>query len=177
MKITSSAMNSYLYLGDYDKFLASLPDAGAEYILFYRGFAEYYKGDDAGARAHFDRAFEMNPALLPAEVGKALAYGLRHENAAGVKLLREAEGRMQERGVADGEGLYKVCQAYAELGDGGSALRILRQSIGRGFYPYPYFQTDPLLKKVRGVREFAGLMEEARKRYEQFRKEFGDGAR
>ena len=35
-------MNSYLYLGEYEKFLQSLPDNDFAYILFYRGLAEYY---------------------------------------------------------------------------------------------------------------------------------------
>ena len=37
-------MNDYLYLGEYDKFLQSLPVNDSPYILFYRGFAEYYAG-------------------------------------------------------------------------------------------------------------------------------------
>ena len=35
-------MNSYLYLGEYEKFLQSLPANDSAYILFYRGLAEYY---------------------------------------------------------------------------------------------------------------------------------------
>ena len=42
VKINSSAINSYLYLGEYDKFLQSLPANDSVYILFYHGFAEYY---------------------------------------------------------------------------------------------------------------------------------------
>ena len=42
VKISSSAMNSYLYLGEYEKFLQSLPANDSVYILFYRGFGEYY---------------------------------------------------------------------------------------------------------------------------------------
>ena len=36
VKISSSAMNSYLYMGDYEKFLQSLPANDSVYILFYR---------------------------------------------------------------------------------------------------------------------------------------------
>ena len=42
VKLNSSAMNSYLYLGEYEKFLQSLPPNDSVYIVFYRGFAEYY---------------------------------------------------------------------------------------------------------------------------------------
>jgi len=173
VKINSSALNSYLYLGEYDKFLASLPNTDSAYILFYRGLGEYLKDDYAAAAAHFDRAFDLNPALPQAEIGKALADGYRHENAAGLKLLHEAEDRAQERGVTDGEGLFKIGQGYAALGDGASALRILRKSIDAGFYPYAYFQTDPFLNPIRMRAEFPNLMEDARRRSEGFRAKFG----
>jgi len=42
VKINSSALNTYLYLWKYEKFLQSLPANDSVYILFYRGFSEYY---------------------------------------------------------------------------------------------------------------------------------------
>jgi tetratricopeptide (TPR) repeat protein len=175
VKINSSALNSYFYLGEYNKFLASLPQSDSVYILFYRGFGEYYNGDYTRAATRFDRAFEMDPSLLQAQIGKALAYAWERQNGDGLKLLRAAEGKFRERGVPDGEGLYKVGQAYAVLGDKRSALRVLRQSIDGGFYCYPYFQSDPLIGGLRGDAPFAELMEEARRKYEQFRAKFGGG--
>jgi serine/threonine-protein kinase len=172
VKINSSALNSYLYLGEYDRFLANLPEADTVYILFYLGFAEYYKGDYAQAAARFDRAFEMDPSLLQAQIGKALAYALRRQKAEGVRLLRAAESKFQERGAPDGEGMYKVSQAYAVLGDRQSALRMLRHSIDGGFYCYPYFQSDPLMSGLRGDASFEGLMEEARRKHERFQAKF-----
>jgi tetratricopeptide (TPR) repeat protein len=42
VKLNSSALNSYLYLGQYDKFLQSLPKTeDSALIVFYRGFGEY----------------------------------------------------------------------------------------------------------------------------------------
>ena len=177
VKINSSALNAYLYLGEYDKFLASLPNTDTPYILFYRGFAEYYKGDFAAASAHFDRAYALNPSLPQAQIGKALAYGSRHQNADGLKLLRAEEDRADQRGVTDGEGIYKIAQAYSLLGDGDGALRVLRKSIDAGFYPYSYFQADQMLNPVRQRSDFPALMEDARKRAEEFRNQFGPSGR
>jgi len=177
VKINSSALNTYFYLGEYDKFLASLPRTDSAYILFYRGLGEYYKGDDTTAESHFDRAFELNPALPQAEIGKALADGARHDPGAGRKLLHEAEDRARERGVTDGEGIYKIAQGYAVLGDSDSALRVLRMSIDAGFFPYSYFESDPLLNNVRQRREFTMLMEDAHGRAEVFRAKFGPADR
>jgi serine/threonine protein kinase len=172
VKSTSSALNAYLYLGDYDRFLAALPPAGNAYLNFYRGFVEFYKHDAEHALAHLERAYELDPGMLPAQVGKAIAEAIRQRNTPGLALLRETETKILERGVADGEGLYKVSQAYAVLGDGPSALRMFRRTIGGGFFCYPYFVSDPLIANLRKEHGFAPLMEEARQRHEAFKTKF-----
>lgn len=172
VKIASSAINAYFYQGRYDQWLASLPDNNSAYILFYRGFGEFYKGDDPHAAAHFDRAYDLDPALLQADIGKALSYHIAHKNAAGIQLLREVESRILDRGVTDAEGIYKVAQAYAVLGDKPAALRLFQQTIQGGFFCYPYFQNDPLLNDLRREPRFTQLMEEARRRSQVFRDRF-----
>jgi TolB-like protein/Tfp pilus assembly protein PilF len=172
VKINSSALNSYLYLGEYEKFMQSLPANDSVYILFYHGFAEYYMNHREQAARDFDRAFDMEPSLLPADVGKALSYSIKHEDARGLKLLHETEVRIDEQGVTDAEGIYKVAQAYAVLGDKASALHMLRHSIGGGFFCYPYFVRDPLLQSLRNEPEFQTLMSQARQRHEEFKTKF-----
>jgi len=172
VKINSSAINAYLYQGEYEKFMQSLPSNDSIYILFYRGFVEYYLNNRDQAAKDFDRAFEMEPSLLPADVGKALSYSIKHEDARGLKLLHDTEDRIEEQGVTDAEGIYKVAQAYAVLGDKSSALHMLRHSIGGGFFCYPYFMRDPLLQNIRNEPEFQTLMNEARQRHEQFKARF-----
>ena len=172
VKINSSAMNAYLYLGEYEKFLQSLPVNDSVYILFYHGFGEYYLNNREQAARDFDRAYERDPSLLPAMIGKALSYSIRHDDASGLKLLQQTETKMEERGVSDAEGMYKVAQAYAVLGDKTSALHMLRHSIGGGFFCYPYFMRDPLLQNLQGEPEFQTLMDQARQRQEQFKAKF-----
>ncbi len=172
VKLNSSAMNSYLYQGDYEKFLQSLPVNDSVYILFYRGFAEYHMNNREQAAKDFDRAFGLDPSLLPADVGKALSYSIKHDNAAGLKLLQQTESEIEERGVSDAEGIYKVAQAYAVLGDKSSALHMLRHSIGGGFFCYPYFVRDPLLQNLHDEPEFKTLMNQALHRHDQFKTTF-----
>ncbi|HXP39935.1 MAG TPA: protein kinase [Candidatus Acidoferrales bacterium] len=172
VKINSSAMNSYLYLGDYEKFLQSLPVNDSVYILFYRGFGEYHVNHREQAAEDFDRAFKRDPSLLPATVGEALSHSIRHDNAGGLKLLGQTEIKIEERGVSDAEGIYKVAQAYAVLGDKASALHMLSHSIGGGFFCYPYFARDPLLQSLREEPQFKTLMHQALRRHEQFKTAF-----
>jgi tetratricopeptide (TPR) repeat protein len=172
VKISSSAMNAYLYLGQYDKFLQSLPSNDSPYILFYHGLVEYYLNNREQAAKDFDRAYDQDPSLLPVMVGKALSDSIHHNNAHGLRLLNDTEAKIEERGVSDAEGMYKVAQAYAVLGDKPSALHMLRHSIGGGFFCYPYFIRDPLLQSVRNEPEFQELMKQARERHDQFKATF-----
>ncbi len=89
VKLYSSALNSYFYVGQYDKFLSSLPANDSALIVFYRGFGNFYKGNLQQASAAFERAYAMDPSLLQAEVGKVLRDAIAHRDAAGIKFLRE----------------------------------------------------------------------------------------
>ena len=173
VKLNSSMPNSYLYLGQYDKFLQNLPnDDELSLIAFYRGLGEYYLGNGAQATSHFDRAYELDPSLLHAQIGKAFSFGLKHQSQEGLKILHAAEKRINERGVTESEAIYKIGQAYSVLGDPVSAVRVLRQSIEGGFFPYPYIARDPLLNGLRSDPQFASVLNAADQRHEAFMKKF-----
>lgn len=175
VKVNSAAINGYLYAGEYQKFLDSLPSINAVYVLFYHGLGEFYLNNFEQAARNFDLAYEREPSLLPVDVGKALSYSIKHDNARGLKLLNQVEREIEERGVSDAEGMYKVAQAYAVLGDKTAALHMLRHSIGGGFFCYPYFLNDPLLENLRGDPEFQTLLEQALHRQDQFKASFFSG--
>ncbi len=171
VKANGSVLNTYLYLGEYDKFLGSLPDQNDSLILFYRGFGEYYRKHWEQAAKDFDRAYELDPSLY-AQVGKAFSDSIAHRDSDGLEILGRVENKIRERGVGDPEGMYKIAQAYSVLGDKTSALRVLRRSIEGGFFCYPYFTTDPLLNGLRNDPEFATLLNTARQRHEAFKSKF-----
>lgn len=173
VKLNNSALNTYLYLGQYDKFLQSLPvmDETA-FTLFYRGFAEYHKKNWQTAQRDFDHAFELDPSLLQAQVGKALSNAIANQPAKGLQILHEAENKIKERGVGDSEAIYKIAEAYAVLGDRASATRVLGYSIEHGFFAYPYFISDPLLAALHDEPEFSRLMKMAERRHQAFQKAF-----
>jgi DNA-binding winged helix-turn-helix (wHTH) protein/TolB-like protein/Tfp pilus assembly protein PilF len=167
-----SVLNTYLYLGEYDKFLRSLPEVNdSAFFLFYRGFGEYYQKNSEQAAKDFDRAYELDPSLYT-QIGKAFSNSIAHRDAEGLEILRGLENKIGERGVGDPEGMYKISQAYSILGDKPSALRALRRSIEGGFFCYPYFTTDPLLNGLRNEPEFNALLNVARQRHEAFKSKF-----
>ncbi len=171
-RANGAALNTYLYLGEYDKFLRSLPDASnSSFVLFYRGFGEYHLKDWDRAAKDFDRAYELYSSLYT-QIGKAFSDAIAHQNSDGLEILRKLEDRIRQRGVGDPEGAYKIAQGYAVLGDKASAMRMLQYSIENGFFPYPYFVTDPLLDNIRGEARFPDCLNIARHRYEAFRSKF-----
>jgi len=164
---------TYLYQGDYDKFLRSYrADDRSAYQLFYAGFARYHLKQYEEAAVDFDRAYKLDGSLLQARVGKALSQAIRGQRDAATQLLQATEREFEAREVGDPEGLYKLAQAYAVLGDPSAALRVLRHSIEAGFFCYPYFRDDPLLESVRGEKDYASLLEQARQRHDRFRERF-----
>ena len=173
VKLNSSAINAYLYRGEYDRFLASLPESSdVAFLIFYRGLAEYYRNNKAAATTAFERAYELEPELMQAQVGKALTYAIAHQTPQGIALLREVEHKIDQRDVRDPEAHYKIAQAYAALGDPASALRALERSIEGGFFAYPYQAKDPLLDSLRASPEFTRLLAQSQARHEAFRKRF-----
>jgi hypothetical protein len=109
---------------------------------------------------------------MQAQIGKALSHGFAGLPAQGLNLLKDVEDKIVKSGVADAEGVYKIAQAFAALNDRPAALRMLRRSIDGGFFCYPYFTNDPLLDNLRGEAEFAELMGIARRRHEEFKRQF-----
>jgi serine/threonine protein kinase/Flp pilus assembly protein TadD len=172
VKINSSEINSYLYLGQYAKFLQSLPNSDAAYVLFYRGLTEYYlKHPDQAAR-DFDRAYILNPDLLQARIGRALSSAIAGHHDLALELLHRTQDEMEDRGVGDAESMYKIAQVYAVLGDKAASLHALSHTVEGGFFCYSCFEADPLLADIRTEPEFHRLSEDARQRHDQFKSRF-----
>ena len=171
VKGNGAVLNSYLYMGEYQKFLDSLPVDDSSFTLFYRGFGEFHETRFDEASRDFDRAYQLEPNLYTG-IGKALSDSIHHQAAEGLQLLSGLERTARERGVGDPEATYKIAQAYAVLADKNAALRVLRTSVESGFFSYPYIAKDPLLSNLHDEPEFAQTLEVARQRYEAFKISF-----
>jgi len=171
VKANGSVLNTYLYLGQYQKFLESLPLDDSSFILFYRGFGEFHEKEFDQASKDFDRAYELDPNLYTG-IGKSLSDSIHQHKAEGLELLSGLERKIGERGVGDPEATYKIAEAYAVLGDKTSALRVLRKSVESGFFGYPYIAKDPLLNDLHSEMEFSQILSIARQRHEAFKSSF-----
>ncbi len=172
VRANGALLNTYLYLGEYDKFLRSLPEVDdSPFLLFYRGFGEYHRKNWPRAAADFDRAYQLDPTLYT-QIGKSLSDSIGHRRPNGLEILESLENRIRQGGVGDPEATYKMAQAYAALSEKGGAIRMLEYSIRNGFFCYPYFLKDPLLNEIRNDSRFSEQMSAAKRRYEAFRARF-----
>jgi tetratricopeptide (TPR) repeat protein len=171
VKANGAVLNSYLYLGEYQKFLDSLPADDSSFTLFYRGFGEFHEKQFDEAANDFDRAYQLDPNLYTG-IGKSLSDSIHQHGADGLRLLSGLEKTVKERGVGDPEATYKIAEAYAILGNKSSALGALRMSVEAGFFSYPYIDKDPLLNDLHGEPEFAQTLNIARQRHDAFKNSF-----
>jgi len=171
VKGNGSVLNSYLYLGEYRKFLESLPVDDSSFTLFYRGFGEFHETQFDQAASDFDRAYQLDPNLYTG-IGKALSDAIHQHAKEGLQLLSGLERTVKQRGVGDPEATYKIAQAYAVLADKSSALRALRMSVEGGFFSYSYIDKDPLLNDLHGEAEFAQILDIAHQRNAAFKNSF-----
>jgi DNA-binding winged helix-turn-helix (wHTH) protein/TolB-like protein len=171
VKGNGAVLNSYLYLGEYQKFLESLPADDSSFSLFYRGFGEFHEKQFDRAASDFDRAYQLDPNLYTG-IGKALSDAIHQHTKEGLQLLSGLERTVKQRGVGDPEATYKIAQAYAVLADKSSALRALRMSVEGGFFSYPYIDKDPLLNDLHGESEFAQILDIAHQRNAAFKNSF-----
>jgi DNA-binding winged helix-turn-helix (wHTH) protein/TolB-like protein/Tfp pilus assembly protein PilF len=171
VKGNGAVLNSYLYMGEYQKFLESLPADDSSFSLFYRGFGEFHEKQLDQAASDFDRAYQLDPNLYTG-IGKALSDAIHQHAKEGLQLLSGLDRTIKQRGVGDPEATYKIAQAYAVLADKGSALRALQMSVEGGFFSYPYIDKDPLLNDLHGESEFARILNIAHQRHEAFKNSF-----
>jgi TolB-like protein/Tfp pilus assembly protein PilF len=115
--------------------------------------------DYFGANNYFELWFA---ALLAAQRG-------RHAEAEklGLQALQGTEGLGPFHHLTFG-----LAQVYALAGKNSQAVRWLRRTAETGMPCYPMFRDDPLLKNLKGDREYNKLLEEMRPEWERRRREF-----
>lgn len=167
-----AVVNTYLYLGRYERFLESIPPVETAYTLFYRGFGYYHLGDLTRARENFRRAAQIDPDDVFSQLSQAMSFALDRDRVRGVQLLRAIEAKRVNEDVPDGEVTYKLAQVYALLGDQTAALKNLELAIRQGFFAFPYMERDPLVQTLRSHPDYFRVLEIARQRHDEFKRRF-----
>tara|TARA_B100000953_G_scaffold299010_1_gene297511 strand:- start:162 stop:2006 length:1845 start_codon:yes stop_codon:yes gene_type:complete len=166
---------SHLYSGDIDGALLEInnlvdyiSEEGIEtspYDYFYKGLYNYYKGNYKTAIESFDICYSLDPTQTFSNYGiiyKKIAQG---DKKGAIKAINDVE----KRKIYDGEQYYRQIHFYALLGMKKKAIEKMRGTLARGFFPFPYFNSDKLLDSIREEPEFKELISLIRARHIEFK--------
>lgn len=168
--LNASVPSYYLYVGDYQKFKNAISRrTDSSYIKFYQGFAEYHLNNKEAAKQLFDEAYQLDSNSMQTQIGKSLSFIISGEKDLAKDLLLKVKKTIIEKKVTDGEGIYKVAQAFAILGENAKALELFDLSVEKGFFCFPYFQNDPLINNLRNQKRFEEILAKAKKLHEDFK--------
>jgi tetratricopeptide (TPR) repeat protein len=163
---------SYIYLLEYDRALAShrrmrsflerakrVPD---EKQWFYEGVIHLYRGDTVAAVAAFHAGAQRLPNSVWTTFGRAYAAMAQRDRASAAAVLDELE----RQDIVDGERHYRLVHFAVFAGRTDRALQHLQISVDGGFFNAPYIARDPWLTPLRGLPQFAQILNVARARHE-----------
>jgi DNA-binding winged helix-turn-helix (wHTH) protein/TolB-like protein/Flp pilus assembly protein TadD len=140
-------------------------------VLTFLGEFLYYQGKLDEAEPFLRRAVELgrgggdDTPLFAA----AFLYAARGQR----DRIDPAVFRLQPSQVIDGDQAYWIGGVYALLGERENALAWLRRAVELGNHNYPWFERDKNYDKFRNDPDYRNVMDEVRRRWEQYRKDFG----
>jgi serine/threonine-protein kinase len=140
-------------------------------VLTFLGEFLYYQGKLDEAELYLRRAVELGhdggdstPLLA-----SAFLYASRGER----DRIDPEVFHAQPSQVIDGDEAYWTAGVYALLGERENALTWLRRAIELGNHNYPWFERDKNFDKLRSDSDYRSVMADVRRRWEQYRKDFG----
>jgi tetratricopeptide (TPR) repeat protein len=163
----------YLYAGDLERFLESLPESDAPPVRYARGFAELMRGRPDLAHRTLEPSFRSNPADAHARLSHALLAVIegRHDEARAI--VRHFARQRDAVGDTDPEMTYRLAQVAALAGDDALAIRQLDLAVRQGFFCAPLIGRDPALVSISTTKEYAALVHRAERRQDVFATRFG----
>jgi len=162
----------YLYLGERERFVATLSGLASPLNLFYEGLAAFLDPARPSPRDSLRRAFEAAPNDHFGRLAAALLALDEGRRQDALTLLRQLDLQRRQLQAGDGEFTYKIAQLAAFAQDFDLAMRSLTRAVELGFFCPPCL-VDATLTPVHARPEFRALLVEARARQEAFAARFG----
>jgi tetratricopeptide (TPR) repeat protein len=160
-----------LYTGEVDRFEASLREQPGHLrstggvLPFYRGYLALLRGQGALAHEEFHRAAALthgypNMQRLSA-IYDLILEGRKDEALQAVKAFDQERVGLQE---PDGEFTIRLAEAYALIGDRGTAMEMCARAFARGFGCTEWYERSPLLAPLRDLPRWKSLIQHLKER-------------
>ena len=177
----TAAENAWLYLGDRQRFEASLRTAPGEpratVAAFYRGYLALSDGNGAAAADWFQRcragAASYSQFSDLAGVYELIANGDRDGATARLKALSTSRVGLR---IPDGEFTFKLAEAHALLGATAAAQDMADKAFAQGFGCTAWYERSPFLAPIRGTARWRALTTHLRERQQLLESAFPPSA-
>lgn len=163
------AENTYLYLGDLDRFARTIePTEGAPFSAlrtFYRGYLALIRGDRAEAHRRFREA-QQHPGSVNQfeQLARVYELALSERSQEALAELRRLRSERLPLRIPDGEFTFKVAEAFAFLGQPDEALESANRAFSQGFGCLQWYQQSPFLAPIRKLPRWQALMQHLQER-------------
>lgn len=140
-------------------------------VLTFLGEFLYYQGKLDEAEPILQRAVELGRG--GGDNTPLLAAGFLYASRGQRDRIDSSVFRSEPSQVIDGDQAYWTGGVYALLGEREKALAWLRRAVQLGNHNYPWFERDKNYDKLRSDPDYRNVMDQVRRRWEQYRKDFG----
>ncbi|MGY8781041.1 MAG: hypothetical protein ACKVJJ_05205 [Fidelibacterota bacterium] len=173
--IYNEISRGYFYLGHvekgrnaFDELLNYIENENIEmssYAMFYDGMADLYIGKNKEAFKKFDLCYEFDPTQIFTKYGQIYKNILAGNDAKALELINA----LNKLPIYDGEQYYRFIQFYAMLNMPDEAIEKMEGTFERGFYPYPYYQSDKFLDNIRNEPGYQEVLKKIKAKHIEFK--------
>jgi DNA-binding winged helix-turn-helix (wHTH) protein/tetratricopeptide (TPR) repeat protein len=164
---------TYLYLDEWDRFLALLPANDDAYSYFLRGLTERLRNRPEAARGWLEASVRAGQSSVFGRLAQALLAAMDGRDADAERLVEEVAEQRRSRGATDGEITYKEAEVLALAGRDSAAARELRAAVDEGFFCVRCLELDPSFAAMRDDPGYLRALDVARQRHLAFASRFG----
>jgi len=174
-RLLNDIARGYFYLGDselgrrkFDDLINFMKEEEIEipsYLIFYDGMWDLYVNNNQSAYDKFDILMELDPTQIFSKYGQVYKNILQGNRSKALKIIDE----LNKIVIYDGEQYYRFIQFYAMLNMPEEAIEKMKGTLARGFYPYPYYQSDKFLYNIRSEPGFQEVLKQIRGRHIEFK--------
>ncbi len=163
-----SIIVTYTYLQRYDDALMCLNvDERSSFHIAWKGVVYFRLNKFELAKDSFEKAIVLEPDGILGIWSNAMLCFIKGEREKGLELIKVLE----DSESYDAEQIYLFANIYGLYGKNEDCFRLLKKSIEGGFFNRQLMLTDPFLDPVRDDPDFQKIVNKAKYRHENFKKE------
>ena len=165
----------YFYLGNTDlgrkkfadliNFIREEKIEMSSYLMFYDGMWDLYLNDNQSAFEKFDLLMELDPSQIFSKYGQVYKNILKGNRKDALRIIDE----LNNMAIYDGEQYYRFIQFYSLLDMPKEAIEKMRGTLDRGFFSYPYFESDKFLDPIRNDPGFKEILAKIKAKHIEFK--------